>query len=212
MSLVITSPEIERYAEEHSTPVDRLLEELIDETQRNFQYAQMIVGPLEGATLRLLARLARARRILEIGTFTGYSSLCMAEALPEDGELITLDNDPDSTALARKYFERSAHGKKVRIELGDAIATLERIRGAFQLVFIDADKSNYVRYWETCVPMVESGGILAADNVLWSGRVLAPREESDRAIAAFNEHVRRDRRVETVMLPIRDGMTVARKK
>ncbi len=172
----------------------------------------MQVGHLEGSFLYLLAKLARAKRILEIGTFTGYSALAMAEALPPGGRLITCDIDSVATGIARRFWKKSPHGKKIELRLGPALATLPRIKGPFDLVFIDADKENYQRYWNLCVPKVRRGGLLVADNVLWSGRVLRPTDRITRAIAAFSRFVDSDRRVESVMLPVRDGITLALKK
>ena len=169
----------------------------------------MEVGHLEGAFLRMLVRLLRAKRILELGTFTGYSSLVMAEGLPDDGELITCDIDPETTQIAKRYWKRSPHGKKIVFKLGPALETLKTIEGPFDMVFIDADKLNYINYWELCITKIRSGGLLVVDNVLWSGSVLKPEDETDRAIADFNKHVYNDKRVEVVMLPIRDGVTIA---
>lgn len=208
----IVPDSLEEYCEAHSFPEPTLLTELARETQARTAAPQMLVGHLEGAFLRLLARASGARRVLEIGTFTGYSALAMAEALPSDGRLITCDVDPEATEIARRYWARSPHGSKIELRLGPAIQTLKDLPGPFDLVFIDADKSNYLAYWEACVPKVRAGGLLAVDNVLWGGRVLEPREESDRAIAALNRRVREDARVEAVVLPLRDGVTVAWKK
>jgi caffeoyl-CoA O-methyltransferase len=204
--------EIQKYADAFSSAEPDLLAELARETHATQKDPQMIVGHGEGLLLRLLVRLCGARRVLEIGTFTGYSALAMASALPEDGELVTCDVDATCTALARRYWERSAHGKKIRLVLAPAIETIASLRGPLDFVFIDADKPNYVKYWEAALPLVRSGGAIVADNVLWSGRVLDPKEESDRALAAFNAHVRRDARVEHVMLPVRDGITIAVKR
>jgi caffeoyl-CoA O-methyltransferase len=204
--------EIQKYADAFSSAEPDLLAELARETHATQKDPQMIVGHGEGLLLRLLVRLCGARRVLEIGTFTGYSALAMASALPEDGELVTCDVDATCTALARRYWERSPHGKKIRLVLAPAIETIASLRGPLDFVFIDADKPNYVKYWEAALPLVRSGGAIVADNVLWSGRVLDPKEESDRALAAFNAHVRRDARVEHVMLPVRDGVTIAVKR
>ncbi|MCX9011572.1 MAG: class I SAM-dependent methyltransferase [Candidatus Methanoperedens sp.] len=200
---------IERYCTENTTPESPLLRELVAETYARTAFPEMQVGHLEGALLRMLVRLIRAKRVLELGTFTGYSSLVMAEGLPEDGKLITCDIDPQVTEIAKKYWSRSPHGKKIELRLGYALETLKTIEGPFDLVFIDADKENYVNYWESCMPKTRSGGLLVVDNVLWSGDVLDPKDRTDRAIAEFNRHVRNDKRVEIVMLPVRDGITLA---
>jgi caffeoyl-CoA O-methyltransferase len=133
----------------------------------------------------------------------------MAEGLPEDGKLITCDIDPDSTTIARAFWARSPHGARIELRLGPALDTINGLDGPFDLVFIDADKGGYIDYWEAVVPIVRKDGVIVADNVLWSGRVLDPREPDDKALAAFNEHVAADGRVEQVMLPVRDGITVA---
>lgn len=203
---------IEQYCCRHTVTESALLKGLVRTTRRETQCPGMQVGHVEGAFLRLLVQLTQARRILEIGTFTGYSALVMAEGLPPDGRLIACDIDPETTAIARRYWARSSHGGKIDLRIGNALDTLSSLKVAFDLVFIDADKENYTAYWNACVPKVRRGGLLVVDNVLWSGCVLRPKDATDRAIASFNRHVRRDRRVEAVMLPVRDGMLLARKK
>ncbi|HWQ96198.1 MAG TPA: class I SAM-dependent methyltransferase [Candidatus Methylomirabilis sp.] len=205
----IVSKRIEQYCQEHSNPESKLLHELVSETFAHTAYPEMEVGHLEGALLRILVRLLRAKRILELGTFTGYSSLLMAEGLPDDGELITCDIDTETTKIAKKYWSRSPHGKKIELKLGPALETLKTIEGLFDLVFIDADKMNYINYWELCLPKIRRGGLLVIDNVLWSGSVLNPEDETERAIDEFNKHVYSYKRAEVVMLPIRDGVTLA---
>lgn len=205
----IVPKKIERYCAENTTPESQLLRHLVAETYASTEIPEMQVGHLEGAFLRMLVRLARAKRILELGTFTGYSALVMAEALPEDGKLITCDIDPDVTEIAKRYWSQSPHGKKIELKLGNALEMLKTIEGPFDVVFIDADKGNYIKYWELCMPKTHSGSLFVIDNVLWSGSVLDPKNETDKAIAAFNRHVYKDKRVEVVMLPVRDGVTLA---
>ncbi len=205
----IVPKKIEHYCAENTTPESQLLRQLVAETYANTKFPEMQVGHLEGAFLRMLVRLVRAKRILELGTFTGYSALVMAEALPEDGELITCNIDPHATEIAKRYWARSPHGKKIELKLGNALDTLKTIEGQFDVVFIDADKENYINYWELCMPKTHSGSLFIIDNVLWSGNVLDPKDETDKAIAAFNRHVHNDKRVEAVMLPVRDGVTLA---
>jgi caffeoyl-CoA O-methyltransferase len=207
----ITPRKIERYCAENTVPESKLLRDLVTETYGTISFPQMQIGHVEGAFLRMLARLVSARRVLELGTFTGYSALVMAEGLPDDGELITCDIDPEATGIAKRYWSRSPHGRKIELRLGPALEALETIEGFFDLVFIDADKENYINYWELCLPKTRSGGLLVVDNVLWGGEVLDPKDETDRAIAEFNRHVYRDKRVEVVMLPVRDGVTLAYK-
>jgi len=208
----IVSPAIERYAEAHASAEKPLFSELVQATKEKTSWPQMQVGHLEGTFLRLLVRAVEARQVLEIGTFTGYSALCMAEGMPQGGKLITCDIDEKATAIAREHWKRSHHGKKIDLRLGPALDTLKKLRGPFDVVFIDADKENYLAYWNACLPKVRKGGILLVDNVLWSGKVLNPKEASDKAIVAFNEAVRNDGRVELVVLTVRDGITMAVKK
>jgi predicted O-methyltransferase YrrM len=208
----LVSDAIEAYASTHSSPEPPLFAELAAETRASVKDPQMMVGHAEGSFLRLLVRMMNARHVLEIGTFTGYSALAIAEGLPDDGRIVTCDVDPHATAVARKYWARSPHGRKITLELAPALETIAALDGPFDLVFIDADKSAYIDYWEACVPKVRHGGALLADNVLWSGHVLDPRERDDHALVAFNQHVAGDRRVEAVMLTIRDGVTLAVKR
>ena len=176
----IVPKKIEQYCREHTTPESKLLHELVEDTIKHTAYPEMEVGHLEGAFLRMLVRILRAKRILELGTFTGYSSLIMAEGLPDNGELITCDIDPETTEIAKRYWNRSPHGKKIELKLGPALETLKTIEGPFDLVFIDADKENYINYWELCIPKTRHRGLLVVDNVLWSGSVLQPEDETDK--------------------------------
>ncbi|MBI3180650.1 MAG: class I SAM-dependent methyltransferase [Myxococcales bacterium] len=212
MSLTLVPDEVEAYAAEHSERPSALLEELREETYAKMRDPQMQVGAVEGALLRLLVRLSRARRVLELGTFTGYSALMMAEGLPEDGELITCDLDERALEMARRYFARSPHGKKIRVRPGPALQTLPALEGPFDFAFVDADKESYPRYYDAILPLLSRGGLLAFDNALWSGRVLHPVGEEDRAIAALNEKVAGDARVEKVLLTVRDGVLLAYKR
>ncbi len=203
--------EIERYAHDHTRERPALFEELRAYTHANVPAPQMQVGRVEGSLLKLLAGLCGARRILEIGTYTGYSALCMAEALPEGGELVTCDINPEVAKVARSFFDKSPHGRKIRIALGDAIDTIRGLDGPFDMLFLDADKARYIAYYEAILPKLRAGGLVVADNVLWSGEVLKPGSDDGRGLAAFNEHVTRDARVENVMLTVRDGIMLARK-
>lgn len=211
--LTLVNPLAEEYAAAHSEPPGALMEELRDETRQKMgARAGMQVGPLEGDFLRLLVRLSRARRVLEIGMFTGYSALMMAGGLPEDGELITCDIDPAAEAIARRYFARHPAGGKIQVRMGPALETIATLSGPFDLVFIDADKGNYPAYYDAVLPLVRQGGLIVADNTLWSGRVLAPESEDDRAIVEFNRKVAGDQRVEKVLVTVRDGMMLAMKR
>jgi caffeoyl-CoA O-methyltransferase len=209
----IVDERVEEYAVEHTTVLLDLFDRLDAETREKTTAPQMMVGRLEGGFLAALVRLTGAKRILELGTFTGYSSISMATALPDDGRIITCDVDPDATAIARRYMDESGHGDKIEIRLGPALETIETLEGPFDLVFIDADKPNYANYYEASLPLLADNGLLIADNVLWSGRVVEEDgDESTQAIKAFNDHVRNDDRVVSVMLTVRDGMTLVRKR
>jgi len=205
----IVNKQVEDYAAEHTTRPDELFDRLAAETRAKTTAPQMMVGRIEGGFLAALVRLTGAKRILELGTFTGYSSISMASALPPDGRIITCDVDPEATAIARRYMDESGHGGKIEIKLGPALETIQTLEGPFDIVFIDADKPNYRAYYEAVLPLLADNGLIIADNVLWSGRVVEPDgDESTQAIKAFNEHVAADDRVLSVMLTVRDGMTL----
>ena len=208
----LVSPEIEKYALEHTTPAPEHLQELARVTHQTMETPQMLSGPVEGMLLQFLVWATGARRVLEVGMFSGFSAQMMAAALPEGGELITCDINPKAEQLAKEYFKRSPHGEKTQGMMGPALETMKSLRPPFDLVFIDADKENYLAYYERALELLSPKGIIAVDNVLWSGRVLDPKEKSDHAIAAFNEHVRKDPRVYHVMLTVRDGVMLVRKK
>lgn len=197
---------IEEYAYHHTSEEGELLKKLEEETYEKLEIPQMTTGRIEARFLKLLARLVGARRILEVGTFGGYSALSMAEALPEEGELVTCEIDPVAIAFARKYFSQSPHGKKITLLEGSALDSINTLAGPFDMAFIDADKENYSNYYEAILPLVRQGGLIAVDNVLWSGRVLDPKDDSDKAIHKFNERVMEDHRVESVLLTVRDGL------
>jgi len=204
--------EIEDYAERHTRRLSPLHARLSQETHQKTTHPQMLVGPLEGAFLRLLVRITGAKRVLEIGMFTGYSALAWAEALPDDGRVITCDVNPETTEIAKRYFAESPHGKKIEIKLGPAIETLKTLSGPFDICFIDADKTAYGAYYDRCIELTRRGGLIVLDNMLQSGRVLNPMEERDRGIHALNERIQRDERVENVFLPIRDGIMLCYKR
>jgi caffeoyl-CoA O-methyltransferase len=212
--LNIVPEPIEDYAAAHTTALPPLLEELIAETKREMgPLARMLSGQLEGTLLQMLVASLGAKRVLEIGMFTGFSALMMAAALPDDGQLITCDVNPKAIAFAKRYFARSPHGKKIEVREGPALDTLKTLRGPFEFVFIDADKTNYANYYEAALPLLAPNGVIAVDNVLWSGNVLDPRadDENGKAIVAFNRRVQEDARVTNVILTVRDGLTLIRK-
>jgi len=212
-ALMLVPEAIEFYAAAHTTPPSPLLEDLYETTRRRIpERAHMLSGQIEGALLQTLLATLRATRVLEIGMFTGASALMMAAALPDDGRVITCDLDTEAIAVARSYFARSPDGHKIEIREGPALDTLASLDGPFDLVFIDADKENYIAYYEAALALLAPNGVIAVDNVLWSGRVLDPRDERDHAIVAFNDHVRVDPRVTCVMLTVRDGLTLIRRR
>jgi caffeoyl-CoA O-methyltransferase len=204
--------DIERYAHAHTQPRPEVFDDLRDHTQANVPFPQMQVGRVEGTLLKTLAALLGARRILEVGTYTGYSALCMAEALPDDGTLITCDRSEEYTAVARSYFAKSPHGSKIEIRIGDAMDTVAALDPTpFDMAFVDADKARYPQYYEAIVPRLRTGGLLVIDNVLWSGEVLDPQSDDARGIAQVNARATEDGRVENVLLTVRDGVMLVRK-
>lgn len=207
----LVEPDLEKYAAEHSTPPGNLLRELEQYTYDHLDDPQMVVGRLEGAMLQMLVKLIGARRVLEVGLFTGYSALAMAEALDEHGEVVSCELDEKHIDVARSFFKRSPVGHKIGIQQGPALETLPDIQGPFDMVFLDADKENYSNYYDLVLPKLRPGGLVVADNVLWSGRVLAPENATDRALVAFNDKLQADPAVENILLPVRDGVMLARK-
>ncbi len=203
---------VEQFARGHTEPESDLHIRLREETYRVMDHPQMQVDVIEGRFLKMLVRLIGARTILEVGTFTGYSALMMAEGLPDDGRLITCEVDPKAEAIARRYFSESPHGHKITIRMGPALETIKTLSGPFDLVFIDADKANYSNYYDAVLPLLQPGGLIVADNVLWGGKVLDPKEADDHAIVAFDRMVQSDPRVENVCLTVRDGMMLALKR
>jgi caffeoyl-CoA O-methyltransferase len=199
----------EEYAERYTTPLSDLHDRLAAETREKTPRPEMMVGSLEGALLRILARLVQARRILEIGMFTGYSALAWAEALPPDGKLVTCDVDARTAEIARRYFSQSPHGHKIEMKIGPALETLKTLSGPFDICFIDADKDGYPAYYEASFGLVRPGGLIVLDNMLRGGRVLNPSDDSGKAVTALNRRIHEDPRVENVFLPLRDGIMLA---
>jgi caffeoyl-CoA O-methyltransferase len=203
---------VEKFAHDHTEAETDLYVRLREETYRVMQSPQMQVDVIEGRFLQMLVRLSGAKSILELGMFTGYSALMMAEALPDNGHLITCEIDPKAEAIARRYFAESPHRDKITIRMGPALDTIKTLADPLDLVFIDADKVNYSNYYEACLPLLKFGGLIVADNVLWSGKVVDPKDAEDHAIVAFNCLVQSDPRVKNVCLTVRDGMMLARKR
>jgi caffeoyl-CoA O-methyltransferase len=211
---VIVDPKVEEYAEGHSTPDGELFERLAAETREKTTAPQMMVGRLEGRFLGLLVRTLRARRVLELGTFTGYSSISMALALPSGGRVVTCDVNEETTAIARRYAEEAGVVDRIDYRLGPALETIDELDGPFDLVFIDADKPNYVNYYEATLPLLAAGGLMVVDNTLWSGRIVDSEDNDDttRAIRELNDRVFEDSRVENILLSVRDGMNLVWRK
>ena len=212
---VLSSDALNDYIHAHSQEAHPVFGPLVEETQATLPIPQMQVGRVEGAFLKMMVQLTGAKRILEIGTYSGYSAMAMASGLPDDGKLITCDIDPVATEVARRHMDGSPWGDKIEIRLAPALETIAQLAEAgeqFDLVFIDADKTNYSNYYDAVMPLVPSGGLILADNTLWSGTVLAPDGPDGEAIVAFNAKVQADDRVENVLLSVRDGIMAARKR
>jgi caffeoyl-CoA O-methyltransferase len=213
MSFVVPE-DIERYAEEHTTPHAELLQRLAEETRATLERPQMLTGTIEGRFLEFLVYATGARRILELGTYSGYGSISMAAGLPGGGRIDTCEVDEKHAEVARRYIEEAGLSDRITVHLGPALETISRLEGELDFVFIDADKENYANYYEAVLPRLSERGLIAADNTLWSGRVVdeTEQDESTRAIRAFNDHVAKDDRVVAVMLSVRDGVTLIRRR
>lgn len=212
---------LEHYIRAHSSPEEELLRELDRQTHLRVIAPRMLSGHVQGKLLELIVKMLRPQRILEIGTFTGYSALCMAAGLGEAGELHTIEVDDELEPLAQSFFDRSMHGKKIRLHIGSALDVAPKLGGPFDLVFIDGDKREYPAYYRMLMgddgtaPLVGSGSFLIADNILWSGKVVQPVPHNDRhtrALLDFNRTVAEDPRTENVIVPIRDGLNLIRVK
>ncbi len=206
------SQAIQKYVLKSSSKEPTLLKNLRLETQLSTNFPQMLCGPTEGQFLKLLIGISGAKNVLEIGTFTGYSTLYMASALPADSQLITCEIDEHHASIAQKYFDQSPYGHKISLKLNPAIETIKEIEHTLDFVFIDADKNGYLNYFEAVLPKLKTGGLIVIDNTLWGGRVLDPRDKETKVIAQLNYMLSQDERVEATLLPIRDGMTLCRKK
>ncbi len=212
MSFIVEEA-VEKYAEDHSTPAAELFTRLAAETRKSQTAPQMMVGQLEGAFLSFVVYLARPKLVLEFGTFTGWSSIAMAGALPPGGKIVTCDINAETNAIARRYAEEAGVADRIEYIVGPGVESVAKLDGPFDLVFIDADKPGYIDYYEAVLPKLADGGLIMADNTLSSGRVLDPSgDEMAEAITRFNDHVRADSRVECVVLSIRDGITMIRRR
>lgn len=205
--------DIARYAETHTSPESALLKKINRDTHAHVLMPRMLSGQLQGRFLSMISHLMQPRYILEIGTYTGYSALCLAEGLATDGRLITVDVNEELESRVRAYFRQSGWNDKIDYRIGDAAQLIPTLPGNMDLVFIDADKENYSTYYQLVLDKMNSGGVILADNVLWSGKVTQPKPDKDtRAIQEFNTMVVNDPRVDCLLLPMRDGIMMARKK
>ena len=205
--------QISRYAAAHTSEEDPVLQELYRTTHLKTAHPQMISGKVQGQFLAFISRMIRPRRVLEIGTFTGYSAYCLAQGLPENGKVVTIEVNEELEELIRDFFEKAGIAGRTELLIGDALQILPTLREKFDLVFIDANKEHYPEYYEYCVNALNSGGYLLADNVLWGGKVAEepPPDESSRILHEFNTLVQNDPRVENLFLTIRDGLLLVRK-
>lgn len=209
------SDQLENYIESHSENEPVLLQQLSRETHQKILQPRMLSGHYQGRVLSILSKLINPKYILEIGTYTGYSALCLAEGLQKEGELHTIDNNEELVDFQRRYFDKSSFGNQIHQHLGNALDIIPKLKPNFDIVFVDADKVNYSNYFHLIMDKLNPGGIILSDNVLWSGKVLEPLKKDDlstEAIMAYNKLLKDDDRVETILLPIRDGLTISRKK
>ncbi|MBX2967488.1 MAG: class I SAM-dependent methyltransferase [Cyclobacteriaceae bacterium] len=208
----ILHPDLLRYAEQHTSPESDLLKHISRETHAHVLRPRMLSGHLQGRLLAMLSRMLRPKSILEIGTYTGYSAICLAEGLAPGGKLITVDSNEELEDTVRAYLKQAGLEQTIDYRIGNALEIVPKLSGPFDLVFIDADKENYHRYYDFVFNLVPLGGYILADNVLWSGKVLQSKPDKDtRAIQEFNEKIQNDSRVENLLLPVRDGIMIARK-
>lgn len=204
---------IEEYLEQHTTPMDEVLHELYRETHLHAMNPRMASGPVQGRFLQFLCQLMQPKKVLEIGTFTGFATICMARGMASDGLLTTIEANEEYEGIIRKYLAKAAVADRVRLIIGDAKEVIPTLEGGFDLVFIDADKISYPSYYDLVIEKLNPGGVILADNVLWEGKVLnvGTKERDTKAIQAFNDKVQNDPRVENVLLPLRDGLMMVRK-
>lgn len=208
----IINPSISRYAEEHTSPENPLLKKINRDTHAQVLMPRMLSGHLQGRVLSLISHMVRPKSILEIGTYTGYSAICLAEGLQLAGKLVTIDINEELEDRVRKYFHAAGLDQVIDYRIGNALEIIPTLAGPFDLVFIDADKENYIRYYDLIFNIVPLGGYILADNVLWSGKVLDAKPDKDtKAIQDFNRKIQTDGRVENVLLPVRDGLMIVRK-
>jgi len=204
---------LEQYAVAHTKQPGEALQELERETNARIYMPQMLSGKLQGRFLSMISKMVQPKNILEIGTFTGYSAICLSEGLQNDGTLYTIDVNPELETMARKYFEKAGATNKIKYLIGNAVEIIPQLDVIFDLVFIDADKENYSRYYDLVFDKLRSGGVILADNVLWSGKVIEEKQDEEtKALVEFSDKVQNDNRVENVLMTIRDGVMMVRKK
>lgn len=212
--IVTISSEADQYAAAYTTEEDALLKEVAAYTISKHPKHHMLSGAVQGKLLEMVTRMVNAKNVLEIGSFTGYSALCMAKGITDDGCIHTIELREEDAATAAEFFKRSSFSEKIHLHIGEALEIIPKLNQPWDLVFIDADKVNYINYYELLVPGLKSGAVILADNVLFHGQVLAEpiKGKNAKAIHMFNEHVKADQRVETVLLTVRDGLLLIRKK
>ena len=207
------SDQLQQYIDDHSMEESDLLKALDRETHQKVLQPRMLSGSYQGRLLALLAKMIGPKKILEVGTYTGYATLCMAEGLTTDGSIDTIDHNEELADMQRRYFDQSPYGSQIVQHLGEAKDVLKTLTGPYDLVFLDADKENYPHYFDLIIDKLETGGVILSDNVLWSGKVLEKAiDEATSALQEYNHKINTDVRVETVVLPVRDGLTITRKR
>jgi len=209
---VLIPDDLQKYVEEHTSPESELLKKISRDTHAKVLMPRMLSGHVQGRFLSMISHLIKPKYILEIGTYTGYSAICLAEGLPPEGKLVTIDVNEELESRVRNYFQEAGLTQKVDYRIGDAAHIIPTLAITFDLVFLDADKENYSTYYDLILDKVRPGGLILADNVLWSGKVTKPKPDKDtRALLEFNQKIMTDPRVENLLLPLRDGIMMIRK-
>lgn len=209
----VVAKDVERYVADHTTPMSALLEEIEQFTLKDTPYPSRLTGRVVGKFLQVVVQLSGTQNVVDIGTFTGYSALAMAEVLPDNGTVLTIENDPHFAKVAQDFFDRSSSGHKISLRIGEALEILKSLPDEMtDLIFIDADKENYGAYYAESMRILRDGGLILADNALWYGRILDPKDDASQAVADFNELVRADDKAEKLLLTIRDGIYLIRKR
>jgi caffeoyl-CoA O-methyltransferase len=207
---MITDPDIERYATEHTSPFPDFMERIAASTRAEMRAPQMLAGELQGRFIEFLTYMLKPRRVLELGTYSGYSALAMAAGMPPGGEIVTCEADPEHAAVARRNIADSPYAAMIDVREGPALDTIASLTGPFDFVFVDADKSGYPAYYEACLPLLAPDGVMALDNMLRDGDVLDPQDDTARLMAQLNDRIAADPRVVQILLPVRDGLTLVR--